>query len=117
MKFVKTLLLSTLFTMSFTLLSFAEIPSGSILLGDKAFQLEYLTEEHNSEINAAFESGNFQFYFKDYDGTWYDAFNKKYDSDKLPQITYKNVNGVTSVYKEKDGVLITDDSFTIIDIK
>lgn len=116
MKFVKTLLLSTLFTMSFTVLSFAQIPSGSILLGEKAFQLEYLTEEHKDEINAAFESGNFQFYFKDYDGTWYDGFNKRYDSEKLPQITYKNVNGVISVYKEKDGDLITNDSFTIVDI-
>lgn len=101
-KILSTALASTMVLGSMST-AFAAVPAGSILLGDKAFKLEYLTEEHSDEINNAFEAGGFDFKYKDYDGTWVDGLNNAIDPATLPAVEFKNVDGSTTNYEAGDG--------------
>ncbi|QGU95861.1 hypothetical protein GOM49_12810 [Clostridium bovifaecis] len=91
-------------TTAFT--AFAAMPTGTAVIGDKAFDLNYLNDPANvDEITAAMQAANFKVYVKGFDGAWIDNATETELKDlaAIPAVEYKNAKGEVTKYDAKDG--------------
>lgn len=76
-----------------TLTTFAEMANGTVVIGNKAFDLAYANDPANiEEISKAVASGGIV-YVKDFDGNWIDNITgKNVDASIIPAVVYKSVD-------------------------
>jgi len=74
--------------------AFAAMPNGSVVVGNKAFDLNYANDQvHAEEITNAIVSGG-AVYVKDFGGTWIDnTTGKAIKVEVIPAVVYKNTDG------------------------
>ncbi|WP_271628939.1 hypothetical protein [Caldicellulosiruptor sp. DIB 104C] len=83
--------------------AFAAIPNGTLVVGNKAYDLNYVVNPANeNEIRQAITTSGNQIYFKGYDGKWVDLNNQPVSSSVIPAVTYKDKNGNTTQYAAGD---------------
>ena len=77
--------------------AFASMASGTVVIGAKAYDLEYANTAANiSEINTQVVAGG-TIYIKDFEGKWFNnATGLAVDASVIPAVTYKNATGETS---------------------
>lgn len=90
--------------------TFAAIPDGTVVIGDKAYELNYAnTEANESEIQTAILTSNNKVYVKDYNGFWIDnTSNRMIEASIVPSVIYKDRTGKEQKYESGDGELVTD---------
>lgn len=83
---------------------FAEMPLGTVVLGDSAFSLDYINDPDNSDdLSSAVVNSGGVVYVKTFAGDWVDnVTGKEIDEDLIPEVTYKDSNEET-VYASGDG--------------
>lgn len=99
---ILTLLIST------SLTAFAEIPSSTVVIGDKAYDLKYANKEENlKEIIQVVSKNQSEIYIK-VNGHWFDnSTGNVIKKDLIPSVLYKSHDGKTHEYADKDGEEIT----------
>lgn len=86
------------------LTAFAAMPAQSIVVGNKAFDIDYaFAVQNEAEINAALLANDFDFYYKDFEGNWVDALGNTVQASTIPAVTYKNADGSVDTYAAADG--------------
>lgn len=95
---------------------FADIPTGTVVLGDRAYSLEYANNISNfEEINNAVVNSEGKVYIKDFSGKWINNNTfKSINVNLLPKLIYKNEEGKIITYAEHDGDEILDENEEII---
>lgn len=98
-------------------LCFAEMPAATVVVGEKAYSLDYVFAVGNeSEIMSSLLENGFDFYFKDFSGEWVDSLGNEIDKNELPAVVYKD-GIIQCTYSAGDGDEIQQDYiFQIIDI-
>lgn len=93
-----------LFVMTMSITALAKVPNGTVVIGTKAYSLNYANNEKNlDEIRLEIISGK-KIYIKGLDGQWYDtSIMKEVSKDVIPMLTYKDANGKIMEYASKDG--------------
>ncbi|MBX4262754.1 hypothetical protein KTC96_20450 [Clostridium estertheticum] len=83
--------------------AFAAMPTGTVVIGTKAFDLTYANNSANaSDITAAIADGG-SVYVKDFNGEWIDNLTGlKVDAGLIPAVTYKDTTGVITPYNASD---------------
>ena len=91
---------------SFT--AFAAMGDGSVVIGSKAFSLEYANDPINAkEISAQIVEGG-TIYVKDFDGKWINNLTGLIiDASIIPAVTYKNDSG-TKYFNAEDKDVVVD---------
>lgn len=85
---------------------FAQMPDGSVIIGNKAYDLNYVNNpEHNDEIIEEVCKGNYKdIYIKGHDTNWYsNSTGKIVAIEDIPGVTYKNGEGKLTDFEAKDG--------------
>lgn len=83
---------------------FADVPVGTVVLGDKAFELDYANNPANQTeiVNALVQSGG-KVYIKGFTGTWIDNITQQtVDKSTIPALVYKSSQG-TKYFEANDG--------------
>ncbi|KYH34453.1 hypothetical protein CLTEP_16050 [Clostridium tepidiprofundi DSM 19306] len=99
----------------------AEMPPGTVVVGEKAFDLNYLmnpTSADKSYILSYIIQAK-EIYVKDYAGKWVrNSDNSLVDDIEkvIPKVTYKNVDGDEVTYDKGDGNVIEEDEFYVVNI-
>lgn len=90
---------------------FAEMPGFTAVIGDKAFDLEYINNPKNiKEIQPLILENSDSIYVKMLNGKWINNLTgKEVSKDALPQVNYKDKNGNTTVYESKDGDVVKNE--------
>jgi len=90
--------------------SFAAMPGGSLVMGDKAYNLSYaFAAQNEDEINDAFLANGGTFYYKEFGtGEWFDALGNAATAASVPAVTYKNADGTTVKYEAADGNVVVE---------
>lgn len=91
---------------SLSLTTLAAVPNGTVVMGDKAYDLEYVEKTENYlEVAKQFIKNGDQTYLKTEDGKWFDLKTNKEIKDKgmIPQLIYKNAEGKIMEYLAEDG--------------
>lgn len=90
---------------------FAEMPGFTAVIGDKAFDLEYINNPKNiKEIQPLILENSDSIYVKMLNGKWINNLTgKEIAKDALPQVNYKDKNGNTTVYEAKDGDIVKNE--------
>lgn len=91
-------------TTAFT--AFAAMPSGTAVIGDKAYDLNYVNDPANQEeITAAMVAADFKVYVKDFAGNWIvnETEAALTDLSVIPAVEYKAADGTATKYDAKDG--------------
>lgn len=86
--------------------AFAAMPSGTAVIGDKAYDLNYVNDPANvDEVVAAMQAANFKVYVKDFAGTWIanETETEITDLSVIPAVEYKDAKGEVTNYDAKDG--------------
>ncbi|APC38630.1 leucine-rich repeat domain-containing protein [Clostridium estertheticum] len=96
-KITSSVLVALMIAGSTSFSAFAAMPTGTIVIGTKAFDLTYANNSANaSEISAAMLDGG-SVYFKDYNGDWIDNIKgSKVAASLIPAVTYKSSSGTTN---------------------
>ncbi|MBU3076003.1 Ig-like domain-containing protein [Clostridium estertheticum] len=96
-KITSSVLVALMIAGSTSFSAFAAMPTGTIVIGTKAFDLTYANNSANaSEISAAMLDGG-SVYFKDYNGDWIDNIKgSKVAANLIPAVTYKSSSGTTN---------------------
>ncbi|MBU3174120.1 Ig-like domain-containing protein [Clostridium estertheticum] len=96
-KITSSVLVALMIAGSTSFSAFAAMPTGTIVIGTKAFDLTYANNSANaSEISAAMLDGG-SVYFKDYNGDWIDNIKgSKVAASLIPAVTYKNRTGTSN---------------------
>jgi len=83
--------------------AFAAMANGTVVIGDKAFDLAYANDAKNlAEITNAIVAGG-AVYVKDFSGKWINnATGTAVDASVIPAVTYKNAAGVETKFDAKD---------------
>ena len=123
----KNILCVALFIVAFSTLSAIKIyaagaamPSGTVVIGAKAFAIEYANDPKNEDeiISAILVSG--EIYVKGFNAIWIDNnTSSKINANIIPSVTYKSETGVISTYAAGDAGNSTpvDDTFRILSIE
>lgn len=99
----------------------AEMPPGTAVVGDKAYDLNYLmkpTAEDNKYIFNHIVQGK-EIYIKNFAGQWVknsDNSKVKNIENILPEVAYKNIDGKEVTYDEGDGDIIDGNEFYVVGI-
>ena len=104
-KIINTLFLTTIFILAFGTVSFAAMPNGTVILENKAYDLNYANDTSNADeiTQPVTGSGNI-IYVKMFDGSWIDNnTNKTINASNIPAVTYKDTKGIKTNYKAADG--------------
>lgn len=90
--------------------AFAAMPEGTVVIGNKAFSLDYANLAANvEEIRAAIIAGD-GIYVKAPNGTWYQNSGAVLaDTSVIPAVEYKAADGKVTKYEAKDGNVVTAD--------
>ncbi|MBU3187746.1 Ig-like domain-containing protein [Clostridium estertheticum] len=96
-KITSSVLVALMIAGSTSFSAFAAMPTGTIVIGTKAFDLTYANNSANaSEISAAMVDGG-SVYFKDYNGDWIDNIKgSKVAASLIPAVTYKSASGTSN---------------------
>ncbi|KYH34289.1 pesticidal crystal protein cry22Aa [Clostridium tepidiprofundi DSM 19306] len=108
LKKITSIFLLLLLTVSLPV--FADIPKGTVVLRDKAYDLEYINNKEDSPNIQKIANDSYEIYVKGYDGKWYDnSSGKEISKNKIRAVTYMNNLGELSDYAERDGkkILLT----------
>ncbi|MBZ9625202.1 cell wall-binding repeat-containing protein [Clostridium sp. FP2] len=86
---------------SFT--AFAAMSNGTVVIGNKAFDLAYANDAKNlTEITAAMVAGG-AVYVKNFEGNWINNLTgTTVAASVIPSVTYKNATGVVTSYPAED---------------
>lgn len=83
---------------------FAEIPNGTVVLGDKAFSIEYMNNNrYMKEIVNSVMKSNGVIYIKTSGGQWLNNDAHIIDKSIIPTVMYKNKDGNVTKYSKGDG--------------
>lgn len=95
-----------------------QMPSGTVVIGNKAFDLSYANDTKNlAEITAAIVASS-EVYVKGFDATWINnSTGKVVTSSAIPSVTYKNVTGVEVKYAAGDNSEVASDLLEVISIE
>ena len=96
----------------------ASMPNGTVVIGNKAFDLSYANDPKNlNEITSAIVNGG-EVYVKGYDGAWINNITfKAASSSIIPSVTYKGSNGLEIKYVVGDKIDETTSSLEVISIE
>ncbi|MBZ9688916.1 hypothetical protein G9F72_021595 [Clostridium estertheticum] len=83
--------------------AFAAMTNGTVVIGNKAFDINYVNDVKNvTEITNAILTGG-TIYVKDFAGNWIDNVSGlKVDASKIPAVTYKSAAGVETKFDAAD---------------
>lgn len=102
--------LSTLIALSLGIGStaLADIPNGTVVIGDKAYDVDYVNKKKNhKEIIDVMNRTGAVIYAKGFDGKWFEIMSEKEVSgDMMPMVTYKSVDGKLTDYAAGDGEVV-----------
>ena len=114
------LVIATISTMSVwkTYAASTSMPSGTVVIGNKAFDLGYANDPKNiNEITAAIVAGG-EVYVKGFDATWINNTTFKAISPSvIPSVTYKNSAGIESKFAAQDTIDEATTSLEVISIE
>ncbi|MCB2356836.1 Ig-like domain-containing protein [Clostridium estertheticum] len=96
-KITSSVLVALMIAGSTSFSAFAAMPTGTVVIGTKAFDLTYANNSANaSEISAAMVDGG-SVYFKDFNGDWIDNIKgSKVAASLIPAVTYKSASGTSN---------------------
>ncbi|MBX4267465.1 Ig-like domain-containing protein [Clostridium estertheticum] len=96
-KITSSVLVALMIAGSTSFSAFAAMPTGTVVIGTKAFDLTYANNSANaSEITAAMVDGG-SVYFKDFNGDWIDNIKgSKVAASLMPAVIYKSTKGTTN---------------------
>ena len=96
-KITSSVLVALMIAGSTSFSAFAAMPTGTVVIGTKAFDLTYANNSANdSEITAAMGDGG-SVYVKNFNGDWIDnVTGSKVAASIIPAVTYKNAKGTTN---------------------
>lgn len=96
---------------------FAEIPGETVVIGEKAFNLDFARDEDNfKEMSEAVKKGG-EVYIKLSTGVWFKNNGTPVDdSSVIPAVTYKDAEGVETEFEAKDGDEVGQGEFKIVEI-
>ncbi|MBW9173690.1 Ig-like domain-containing protein [Clostridium estertheticum] len=96
-KITSSVLVALMIAGSTSFSAFAAMPTGTVVIGTKAFDLTYANNSANaSEISAAIVDGG-SVYFKDFNGDWIDNIKgAKVAASLIPAVTYKSASGTSN---------------------
>ncbi|MBU3197757.1 glucosaminidase domain-containing protein [Clostridium estertheticum] len=82
---------------STSITTFAAMGSGSVVIGNKAFDLKYANDQANAnEIASAIIAGG-EVYIKDFEGNWKSNISESIiNANIIPAVTYKNDDGTSN---------------------
>ncbi|MBU3127137.1 cell wall-binding repeat-containing protein [Clostridium tagluense] len=90
--------------------AFAAMSNGTVVIGNKAFDLAYANDAKNlTEITAAMVAGG-AVYVKNFEGNWINNLTgTTVAASVIPAVTYKNATGVVTSYpaEDKDAAAVT----------
>lgn len=91
------------------------IPTGTVVLGGKAYSLDYANNPSNlDEIHAAIIASNNQVFVKDFNGNWVDNNSgNKVDASVIPAVTYKATDGTTVNYGAGDTPYVNNQTLAV----
>lgn len=84
----------------------ADVPNRTVVIGNKAYDLNYANDHKNLKeiIELVKANQDSDIYIKGTNGKWYDNHtSENVEKDLIPSITYKNQQGKVKVYEEEDG--------------
>ncbi|MBX4271822.1 leucine-rich repeat domain-containing protein [Clostridium estertheticum] len=96
-KITSSVLVALMIAGSTSFSAFAAMPTGTVVIGTKAFDLTYANNSANaSEISAAMVDGG-SVYLKDFNGDWIDNIKgSKVAASLIPAVTYKSASGTSN---------------------
>lgn len=105
-KRVTCIALSLLITSSVT--SYADIPKGTVVIDDKAYDLHYVNQKVNlKKIYKQYKNAVSDVYIKANNGKWYNnSTGKEMSKEFIPKVTYTDEKGKIFDYSQEDGVEI-----------
>jgi hypothetical protein len=83
--------------------AFAAMANGTVVIGNKAYDLEYANNDKNLEeiTNEILAGGTI--YVKGFDGNWIDNVSgSTVEASVIPAVTYKSATGVVTSFGAKD---------------
>lgn len=98
---------------------FADIPNGTVVIGDKGYSLKYANDTENFEIirSAMKNKGeNGKIYIKNSNGTWYANDGSKVKGEIIPEVNYYVNDGQLVTYEAMDGEIISEKGFKIYNV-
>ncbi|MFY9473525.1 MAG: hypothetical protein WAQ00_08075, partial [Tepidanaerobacteraceae bacterium] len=117
-KITKVIALATVLLFVLSTVALAAMPNGTVVLGTKAFDLNYANETaHQSEITqAVVEAGN-KIYVKGFDGKWVDNnTGDAIDASQIPAVSYKDKNGNVTQYEAGDGDAVIGEELKVVSV-
>ncbi|MBU3161138.1 Ig-like domain-containing protein [Clostridium frigoris] len=98
-KIIRSVMAAVMIAGSTSFSAFAAMPTGSVVIGNKAFELTYANNLANaSEITAAIAGGG-SVYVKDFNGEWTSNISgSKVAASLIPAVTYKNASGTSNFF-------------------
>lgn len=106
--------MTIVFTMLFATTAFAALPKGTIVMGGKAFSLNYAAQQQNyNEILQAFQQAGFKLYYKNFNGNWEDSMGKNVSANSIPQVTYLDLGKDPVDYSAGDGDVVSSQRATV----
>ena len=101
-----------------TYASSTAMPNGTVVIGNKAFDLSYANDSKNlNEITLAIVAGG-EVYVKGFDASWiHNTTFKTISSSIVPSVTYKSSTGVEVKYAAQDKLEEVNDSLEVISIE
>ncbi|APC41959.1 hypothetical protein [Clostridium estertheticum] len=97
-KITSTALAALMIAGSTSFSAFAAMSSGTVVIGTKAYDIDYANDPTNAtEISAAILAGG-TVYFKDFNGNWVDnVTGASVNASVIPAVTYTNSKGSTQI--------------------
>ncbi len=111
MKFIRILSLAVTISAIMAFSAFAQIPKGSIVIYDKAYDINLLFDSNYDVQISSAANEHPQDIFYNLTGEWVDIFSDKIvqDFDSWPQIAHTDSNEFTRIYKPQNGYQIQSD--------
>ncbi|MBU3160875.1 glucosaminidase domain-containing protein [Clostridium frigoris] len=107
-KITSSIIAALMMAGSTSITTFASMGSGSVVIGNKAFDLTYANDQANaSEIASAIIAGG-EVYVKDFEGNWKSNITEAtINANIIPAVTYKNDDGTSNFdVGDKDHVAV-----------
>ncbi|MCB2339556.1 hypothetical protein [Clostridium estertheticum] len=97
-KITSTALAALMIAGSTSFSAFAAMSNGTVVIGTKAFDIDYANDPANAtEISAAINAGG-TVYYKDFNGNWVDnVTGASINASVIPAVTYTNSKGTTQI--------------------
>ncbi|WBW96486.1 hypothetical protein [Oceanirhabdus sp. W0125-5] len=113
---VGVMLISLMFTCS---VIFADIPDGTVVIGDQGYSLKYANDINNLEIvkSAISDMGkDGKIYIKSFNGSWYANNGEKVEGSIVPKVIFRDNDGQVVTYEAGDGERISENEFKVLNV-